>query len=72
MKQKVKDISSTTQVDDGVYNGNIKINEQNKNFMQTSDVRKAILSLKLKNSEGFDRIPQRILMDVILDFLVLT
>ena len=63
MKQKVKDILSTTQVDDGVYNGNIKINEQNKNFMQTSDVRKAILSLKLKNSEGFDRIPQRILMD---------
>ena len=71
-EQKVKDISSTTKVDDGVYNGNRKINEQNKNSMQTSDVRKAILSLKLKNSEGFDRIPQRILMDVILDFLVLT
>ena len=62
-EQKVKDIESTTNINDGVYNGNRKINEQNKNFMTASDVRKAILSLKLKNSEGFDRIPQRILLD---------
>ena len=62
-EQKVKDIESTTNVNDGVYNGNRKINEQNKNFMTSADVRKAILSLKLKNSEGFDRIPQRILLD---------
>ena len=28
-----------------------------------ANIRTAILSLKLKNSEGYDRIPQRILLD---------
>ena len=32
-------------------------------FMDTDSVRECILSLKLKNSEGFDRIPQRVLVD---------
>ena len=31
--------------------------------MSTLNIRKAIQSLKLKNSEGYDRIPQRILID---------
>ena len=51
---------SSTEVTNEVYNGTKKINEPNKNFMTRSNVRNAILSLKLKNSEGFDRIPQRI------------
>ena len=31
--------------------------------MSEVNIRKAILSLKLKNSEGYERIPQRILLD---------
>ena len=33
------------------------------NFMTEPDVRKAMQSLKLKNAEGQDRIPQRLLID---------
>ena len=62
-EKKVNDIASTTKVKNDGYNGSRKITEQNKNFMDTSNLRKAILSLKLKNSAGFDRIPQRILLD---------
>ena len=36
---------------------------QDKNFMSPLNIRTAILSLKLKNSEGDDRIPQRIILD---------
>ena len=57
------DTASTTSIDNNVYNGSKKINEQNKNFMSEVNIRKSILSLKLKNSEGYDRIPQRILID---------
>ena len=31
--------------------------------MTSPNIRKALLGLKLKNSEGYDRIPQRILLD---------
>ena len=34
-----------------------------KMFMDEQAVRECILSLKIKNSEGFDRIPQRILIE---------
>ena len=50
-------------IDQNVYNGSRKINEQDKNFMTRENIRNAISTLKLKNSEGFDRIPQRILID---------
>ena len=62
-EKKVDDIVSTTAIDNDVYNGTRKITKQNKNFMLTANIRNAIQSLKLKNSEGFDRIPQRILID---------
>ena len=52
-EKKINDTLSTTGVDDNVYNGTRKINEHNKNFMTSSNVRSAILSLKLKNSEGY-------------------
>ena len=62
-EKKILDTASTTSIDNNVYNGSKKINEQNKNFMSEVNIRKSILSLKLKNSEGYDRIPQRILID---------
>ena len=64
-EDKIRIIKSETKVDDNVYNGARKIYEANKNFMTPLNVKTAILSLKLINSEGFDRIPQRILMDSI-------
>jgi hypothetical protein len=51
-----------------VYNGTRKLVESNKNFMDPISVKECILSLKLKNSEGYDRIPQRILIEGV-DFL---
>jgi hypothetical protein len=60
---KVKTLVEKTAIDDTVYNGMKLVNSENKMFMNSSDVRECILSLKSKNSEGFDRIPQRILVD---------
>ena len=37
--------------------------------MTSSNIRKAILSLKLKNSEGYDRIPLRVLLDGISNLM---
>ena len=46
-----------------VYNGKRKVNTANKFFMSLEAVKSCMNSLKPKNSEGFDRIPQRILKD---------
>ena len=60
---KIKMLVEKTAIVDNVYNGRKLVNSENKMFMNSSDVRECILSLKSKNSEGFDRIPQRILVD---------
>jgi hypothetical protein len=52
-----------------VYNGMSKENVLNKNFVDRNYVRECILSLKIKNSEGWDRIPQRVLVDGIEELL---
>ena len=39
--------------------------------MKESNILEAVMSLKLKNSEGFDRIPQRIIIDGIPKLLKL-
>ena len=44
-------------------NGKKKLIADNLMFMPTYEVRKSIESIKLKNTEGFDRIPQRVLVD---------
>ena len=62
-ERKIEDIVRTTAINNDVYNGTRKITEPNKNFMSTLNIRNAIQSLKLKNLEGYDRIPQRILID---------
>ena len=62
-ENKINNLVSEISIDQNVYNGSRKINEQDKNFMTRENIRNAISTLKLKNSEGFDRIPQRILID---------
>ena len=62
-KDKVQNIVNTTEIDPDVYNGKRKLNTPNKNFMTKEEVFLAIKSLKTKNCEGYDRLPQRILTD---------
>ena len=44
-------------------NGCKKVEPETKMFMNPCSIRECILSLKIKNTEGFDRIPRRILVD---------
>ena len=60
---KVKTIVNECKIDSSVYNGTRKINSDPENFMTPENVLIAIKSLKIKNCEGFDRIPVRILID---------
>jgi hypothetical protein len=60
---KVLNISSETLPSDTVYNGKRKVVTEELNFMTELDIKECILSLKIKNSEGVDRLPQRILID---------
>ena len=60
---KIELITNESQINDNVYNGTRKIHVQNENFMTPENVILAIKSLKLKNCEGFDRIPVRCLID---------
>ena len=46
-----------------MYNGTKKLEQDNKMFMDKNSIMECILALQTKNSEGFDRIPQRILVD---------
>ena len=60
---KIDHIANMLSVKDGVYNGIRKIYQENKMFMDKVSIKECMLSLKIKNSEVFDRIPQRILLD---------
>ena len=63
-ESKIKLLSDSARITDTVYNKQRKLPEINNfNFMTELNVRLAMESLKLKNAEGFDRIPQRILID---------
>ena len=62
-KNKVDLIISENKVDDNVYNGKQKIKSNCINFMTPNYVIEALKSIKIKNCEGYDRIPQRILVD---------
>jgi hypothetical protein len=50
-------------IDATVYNGKILVHCIENNFMCENDVINAILSLKTKNSVGYDRIPQWLITD---------
>ena len=60
---KIKNIVNTVGIDENVYNGKRLVNSEEKMFMDESSIKECILTLKPKNSEGFDRIPQRVLRD---------
>ena len=62
-KDKVADIVEEQQINDSVYNGKRKICCSDLHFMTIDNIVEAVKSLKNKNSEGHDRIPQRILID---------
>ena len=60
---KIKDVLAQTSLDENVYNGYQKVNSESKFFMSTKWIGECINSLKIKNTEGYDRIPQRVLVD---------
>ena len=62
-KSKVENIVREQTVNDSVFNGTQKIISTELDFMKESDVLKAMNTLKIKNCEGHDRIPLRILAD---------
>ena len=49
-EKKIQDIVNSTAVENNVYNGTKKINEQCKKFMSESNIRTAILGLKSKRT----------------------
>ena len=60
---KIWNLASNPKIGPNVHNGMQKIEVEEKNFMTEDKVREAIQSIKLKNCEGLDRIPQRLLVD---------
>ena len=62
-RDKVKSLSDQAQVSGTVYNGRKKVNSNEKMFMSMDDIIECVKSIKIKNCEGYDRIPQRILVD---------
>ena len=60
---KIVEIKNNTLIDTSVYNGKRKLLVDNRFFMSEADVLACMNSLKLKNCEGFDRIPLRIICD---------
>ena len=62
-KTKVGNLTTENNIQQNVYNGRQKIYANNYNFMDKQSVIEAISSIKIKNCEGYDRIPQRILVD---------
>ena len=62
-KNKVDKISDECKIEDDVYNGKNLCNAADKHFMLYDNVLECIHEIKPKNCEGYDRIPQRILLD---------
>ncbi len=61
--RKVRAILAEVRINDRVHNSRRLVDADKKMFMQECDVWECIKTLKGKNSEGFNRIPQRILVD---------
>ena len=62
-KAKVADIVDNTTIQDGVFNGTRQITAVNEFFMTDLRVLEIMSTLKIKNCEGIDRLPLRILND---------
>ena len=61
--EKIKNTVEKVEIDNDVYNGRAKMDASNLNFMTKPDIIACIKMLKVKNCEGYDRIPQRVLID---------
>ena len=68
---KVNNIYNKAKIDQQIYNSKNKLNFTVKFFMADSDILQCIKTIKIKNCEGVDWIPQRILV-VSADHLVTT
>ena len=66
-EQKILSKLKTTEPDltkpNNFYNGIKKVNSVNKNYNTEDKILEPMKSIKLKNCEGSDRIPQRMLVD---------
>ena len=62
-QEKVSKIVESSQIDPNVYNGRTKMGTVDCDFMTAIDIYECVKQLKIKNCEGYDRIPQRILID---------
>ena len=62
-ESKVNGIVSNTAINHEVHNGYRKMTADSKMFMTRSNVLDCVSKIKLKNTEGYDRIPQRILVE---------
>ena len=69
IKFKSQKLFLEVEISEDVYNGKRKIFSQNEMFMTTQNIIKCFDSIKNKNSEGFDGIHQRILVDSLEDLL---
>ena len=61
--QKVQTIVESTRINPLVHKGHQKIIEYNDFPLNQSDIMEYVKSLKIKNCEGYDRIPQRVLSE---------
>ena len=61
--QKVKTIIESTRINPLVQNGHQKITEYIDFLLNQSDIMECVKSLKIKNCEGYDQIPQRVLSE---------
>ena len=62
-QRKVKTIVESTNINPEVHNGNRKIININEFSLNENDISECIKGLKIKNCEGYDRIPQRVLIE---------
>ena len=59
-KEKVESLARSCTIEQNVYNGEKILNSTNENFMTEYNILQILKTLKIKNCEGFDRIPLRV------------
>ena len=68
-EDKVNRLVDSAVISPNVYNGKKKLAATDVNFMSPIEILECVKQLKIKNCEGYDRIPQRFLIDGI-DILI--
>ena len=71
MKKSNQPITARFNIDNNVYNGARKLVVADSDFMSPFDKIECEKQLKIKNCEGYDRIPQRVLIVTCFDNLTL-